>query len=151
MRNGTKLVFGVAMMMGVNGVMAMSQGSPEEAKQLSQEAISAVATLGVDKAFAAFSDPKGKYQKKDLYVFCLDMEGKVLSHAKKPELVGQSLIAFNKYGDEPFKKMVKVASAEKEGWVDYKWPHPASGDIQDKRSYIISQGSELFCGVGAYK
>jgi signal transduction histidine kinase len=133
------------------GVLAADLATPDEAKAMSQKAQAAVNQMGKDKAFAAFSAADGGYKVKDLYVFCMDMEGVMLSHAVKPELVGKNLLNFNKYGDELFKNMVATAKASGEGWVDYKWPYPGTEEIKEKTSYIMTNKEGFFCGVGAYK
>jgi len=129
---------------------AADMGTPEEAKALNQKAVEA-ARADQAKAFADFSDPSGPFQEKDLYVFCMDMQGVMLAHAVKPDLVGKNLIDFNKYGDLLFQDMIKVASTEGSGWVNYNWPHPDSEEVQTKTSYIEAVNSDYFCGVGAYK
>lgn len=132
-------------------VWAAEMATPEEAQAMSEKAAAAVDSMGKDKAFAAFTDAAGGFQAKDLYVFCMDMEGVMLSHAKKPELVGKNLLEFNKYGDFLFKNMVDLAKKDGKGWVDYKWPYPNSEEIRDKTSYIVTNKEGFFCGVGAYK
>lgn len=125
---------------------------PDEAKAMSEKAMEAVKDKGKDNAFATFADTSGGYQEKDLYVFCMDMNGVMLSHAKKPELVGKNLLDFNKYGDLLFQDMIKAAQNDKQGWVNYKWPYPGTEEIKEKTSYIIADNSgDFFCGVGAYK
>jgi len=131
--------------------VASDMATPAEAKTMSQKAQAAVNDMGSEKAFAAFSAEDGGFMDKDLYVFCMGMDGVMLSHAKKPELVGKNLLDFNKYGDELFKNMVAVASGSGEGWVDYKWPYPGSEEIREKTSYILKNNEGFFCGVGAYK
>jgi cytochrome c len=135
----------------MTGAFAGEMATPDEAKALSEKAQAAVNTMGKDKAFAAFADPTGGFQDKDLYVFCLDMDGVALFHAKKPQLVGKNLLSFNKYGDELFKDMVAVAKKDGAGWVDYKWPYPGTDEVREKRSYIMTNNEGFFCGVGAYK
>ncbi len=131
---------------------AADMATPDEAKAMTEKAVQAVDSMGKEKAFAAFADAKGGYQEKDLYVFCMDLNGVMLSHAVKPELVGQNLKDFNKYGDLLFQDMIKVASTEKSGWVDYKWPYPGTDEIKEKTSYVMTDAKgEFFCGVGAYK
>lgn len=130
---------------------AADMATPDEAKAMSQKAQAAVNDMGSDKAFAAFGAADGGFQEKDLYVFCMDLEGKMLSHAKKPQLVGKNLLDFNKYGDELFKQMIVVAKDSGEGWVDYKWPYPGSEEVKEKASYIMTNNEKFFCGVGAYK
>ena len=134
-----------------SATMAADVATPDEAKALSQKAQTAVNTLGAEKAYAAFADPAGGFQAKDLYVFCMDMNGVMTSHAKKPELVGKNLTDFNKYGDFLFKNMVAVAKEKGEGWVDYKWPYPGTDEIKEKTSYVMTNNEGFFCGVGAYK
>ncbi len=138
-----------ALSMSLN-VTAGEMGSPDEAKALSEKAAALVNQTG-EGAFEAFSAADGGFVTKDLYVFCMDLDGKMLSHAKKPELVGKNLIDFNKYGDMLFKDMIAVASDPGTGWVDYRWPYPGTDEIKQKTSYIIKNDKGFFCGVGAYK
>lgn len=130
---------------------AADMATPKEAKAMSEKARSAVNKMGSEEAFEAFADPGGRFQKKDLYVFCMDMDGVMLSHAVKPQLAGKNLLDFNKYGDPLFQEMIAVAKESGEGWVDYKWPHPGSDEIRQKTSYIATNDEGFFCGVGAYK
>jgi len=141
-------ILGVGLMsLAIAGEMA----TPDEAKAMSEKAQAAVNEMGSEKAFAAFSDPSGGFQEKDLYVFCMDNEGVMLSHAKKPELAGKNLKDFNKYGDRLFQEMIAVSTGPGAGWVDYKWPYPGSDEIKEKTSYILKNNEGFFCGVGAYK
>lgn len=128
---------------------ASDMASEEEAQAMSEKAAVLVNEKG-EEAFETFA-AEGDFQVKDLYVFCMDLEGKMLSHAKKPELVGENLLEFNKYGDELFKTMIETAkSDEGKGWVSYKWPYAGTDDLKTKKSYIIKNDKGFFCGVGAY-
>lgn len=146
-----RLIMTLAAATLASATMAADVATPDEAKALSQKAQTAVNTLGAEKAYTAFADPAGGFQAKDLYVFCMDMNGVMTSHAKKPELVGKNLTDFNKYGDFLFKSMVTVAKDKGEGWVDYNWPYPGTEEIKPKTSYIMTNKAGVFCGVGAYK
>ncbi len=148
MRKIFAAIAGAALM---STAVAADMATPTEAKALSQKAQAAVNDMGREKAFAIFGAVDGGFQEKDLYVFCMDLEGTMLSHAKKPKLVGKNLLDFNKYGDELFKDMIAVAKNSEEGWVDYKWPYPGSEEVKEKASYIIMNNEKFFCGVGAYK
>ena len=132
-------------------VCAADMGSPEEARAMSLEAQAAVNEMGREKAFAAFADPNGDYRDRDLYVFCIDMEGVLLSQPIKPELVGKNMYNFNKYGDLLFQDMIATAKDSGAGWVDYRWPYPGTDEIRPKTSYIAMNDEGFFCGVGAYK
>lgn len=125
-------------------------GTEAEAQAMSEKAAKLVDEKG-EAAFETFKAKDGGFQDKDLYVFCMDEKGKMLSHALKQELVGTDMLSFDKYGDKPFEKMVATAmSAEGKGWVDYKWPLPGGTDPQDKKSYVIKNSKGFFCGVGVY-
>ena len=126
-------------------------GTPEEAKSMSLKARTAVNEMGPDQAFAAFADPKGDFRERDLYVFCIDMDGVLLSQPIKPGLVGKNMLNFNKYGDLLFQDMIAVAKESGRGWVDYKWPYPGTDEVRPKTSYIATNDHGFFCGVGAYK
>lgn len=95
------LVFGVA-------AHAADMGTPDEAKAMSEKAAALVNEKG-EAAFADFSASGGEFLKKDLYVFCMDMEGNMLSHAVKPDLVGKNLMGFDKYGEKLFENMIETA------------------------------------------
>jgi methyl-accepting chemotaxis protein len=131
---------------------ADDMATPNEAKAMSVKAAEAVATMDKDQAFALFERADGGFQDKDLYVFCMDMEGVMLAHARKPHLAGKNMLGFNEYGDYLFKDMVSVAASESgAGWVEYKWMYPGSEEIREKATYIIRNEAGFFCGVGAYK
>ncbi len=135
----------------MSAAIADEMATPEEAKAMSQKAQAAVNEMGRDQAFAAFAAEGGGFREKDLYVFCMDLDGVMLSHAIKPELVGKNLLDFNKYGDELFKDMIALAKSSGEGWVDYKWPYPGTDEVREKTSYVMTNKEGFFCGVGAYK
>ena len=128
---------------------AGEMGTPDEAKAMSESAAALVNANG-DAAFAEFSKEGGEFLAKDLYVFCMDMEGKMLSHAVKPALVGKNLLDYDKYGEPLFVNMIEIAKGGS-GWVDYNWPKPGSEEITQKTSYVIKNDEGFFCGVGAYK
>lgn len=125
-------------------------GTEAEAQAMSEKAAKLVDEKG-EAAFETFKAKDGGFQEKDLYVFCMDLNGKILSHPLKEELIGKDMLGFDKYGDKPFEKMVEMGkSAEGKGWVEYKWPLPGGTDPQDKKSYIIKNAKGFLCGVGAY-
>ncbi len=146
-----KLVIAATLSLISGAVFAADMATPDEAKAMSQKAQAAVNEMGSEKAFAAFAAPDGGFKEKDLYVFCMDNDGVMLSHAVKPELVGKNMADFNKYGDDLFKNMIAVSKGAGEGWVDYKWPYPGTEEIKEKTSYVMTNNEGFFCGVGAYK
>lgn len=146
-----KIIATVAGITLMSAATAGEMAAPPEAKDMSEKAQAAVNSMGGEKAFATFADPAGGFQEKDLYVFCMDNEGVMLSHPKKPDLVGKNLKDFNKYGDTLFQDMIDVSTSSGSGWVDYNWPYPGTEEIKEKTTYILTNNEGFFCGVGAYK
>lgn len=146
-----RILAGILVVAFVCPAFASDMGTPDEAKAMSEKAKVAVNSMGHEKAFATFADPNGGFREKDLYVFCVDMDGVLLSQPLKPELVGKNLFDFNKYGDLLFQDMIAVARDSGAGWVEYNWPYPGTDEIKPKTSYIATNDEGFFCGVGAYK
>jgi cytochrome c len=150
-RNMRHIAFGMLAILLAGSACAGEMATPEEAKAMSLKARAAVNEMGRGKAFAAFADPNGGFRDRDLYVFCIDMDGVLLLQPIKPELVGKNMFNFNKYGDLLFQDMIALAKNSGAGWVDYSWPYPGTDEIRSKTSYIATNDAGFFCGVGAYK
>jgi len=146
-----KILSGILTAMLAASAVADEIGTPDEAKAMSLKARDAVNEMGRDKAFAAFADPDGEFRDRDLYVFCIDMDGVLIEQPIKPELVGKNMYNFNKYGDLLFQDMINLVKKSGQGWVDYRWPYPGTDEVRAKTSYVAANDEGFFCGVGAYK
>ena len=147
---GTALVAFSLNVFAADAAAPAAMGTEAEAQAMSEKALAEVDKNG-EAAFETFAKADGGFQDKDLYVFCMDLEGKMLSHPKKPDLIGKNLLDFDKYGDKLFANMVETAkSAEGKGWVEYKWPYTVTEELKAKKSYVIKNSKDFFCGVGAY-
>lgn len=155
------------------------RGSQEEAKALLDKAIAHVNEVGTDKAFADFSRTDGGYVDRDLYVYCLDMEGNafadftrndggfvdrdlyvycadmqgnLLAHGANPTLVGKNLMQIaDPDGHKPIKEQIEIIEANGEGTMDYRWPNPTTKKIEPKSSFFKKLNDGRWCGVGYYK
>lgn len=132
--------------------MAHAKATPDDAKQMVQKGKEYFQKEGKDKALAAFSDPKGEFVKGDLYIYVLDMNGKMLAHPKA-SLVGKD---FTKVKDKSKEgklfavEMVKVANDKGSGWVDYMWDNPETKKVEAKTVYFEKVDGVIICS-GAYK
>jgi len=101
------------------------------------------------QALAAFNDPKGGYQDRDLYVACFTPDGTITAHRDK-SLVGTSATTLK----DPYGKAIgseMVALAQKGGGsLEYKWKSPTTQQVGTKVSFLKNAGKQT-CGVGAYK
>jgi cytochrome c len=141
-----------ALMFGISAIPAPSQAAtPEEAKALSERAAGYMKQAGEEKAFADFSRPDGGFVQGELYVFCYDHDGVNKAHGGNPSFVGKNLLHIkDPDGKEPNAEIVKVGFEQGKGWVDFKWPNPATKKIQPKSAYVIHT-NDVVCGVGYYK
>jgi cytochrome c len=144
---GTALVAGA--LLAVAGVYAGDRGTAAEAQALLDRAVKLVATDGEAKALAAFNDPKGGFQDRDLYVFCLGPDNK-LTASRDPKLVGSDSASIKGPDGRLIGKEIQEIGKKGGGTLEYQWPNPLSNKVETKVSYIKKAGNQI-CGVGAYK
>ena len=124
---------------------AADNGTPAEAEQLVKKGVALVKANGKEKAMAEFNNRKGAFNDRDLYIFAVDFNGKVLAQGGNPKLVGKD---FSKI---PFiRDMIALAKSKGSGWVDYKWTNPVTKKLQSKTSYV-QRIDDYFLGCGVYK
>jgi cytochrome c len=152
MKHRTLICTAAALILGTLAIPTTSlAATPDEAKALSERAADYVTQVGDDKAFADFSRPDGGFVNGELYVFCYDHDGMNKAHGGNPSFVGKNLLHIkDPDGKEPNAEIVKVGFEQGKGWVDFKWPNPATKKIQPKSAYVIHT-NDVVCGVGYYK
>ena len=130
---------------------AADRGTAAEATALVQRAVEYLKANGPAKSYAIFNDTAGQFKDRDLYVFVMDMNGKMLSHGANAKLIGKDLSNLKDSDDKLFiKTMLDVAKTKGKGWVDYKWPHPVTKAIEPKSTYV-EKVDDLIVGCGIYK
>src|ERR1700739_2951773 len=131
--------------------LAAQAATAEEAKTMSEKAPPYIKEVGAEKGFADFSRSDGGFVNGELYVFCYDHDGNNKAHGGNPSFVGKNLLHIkDPDGKEPNAEIVKVGFEQGHGWVDFKWPNPATKKIQPKSAYVIHT-NDVVCGVGYYK
>jgi cytochrome c len=136
---------------GFVGFALAAEGTPAEAKALVKKAIDYMKANGKEKAFAEFSNPKGKFVNGDLYIFVYDMNGKCLAHGFNQKMIGKDLIEM-KDPDGKFyvKERIEIAKTRGSGMQDYKFTNPTSKKLENKTAYI-EKYEDVIVGCGAYK
>lgn len=124
--------------------------TPHDAQTISMRAADLINEKG-RVAIAEFSRLSGGFLVKDGFVFCMTLDGVMISHPLRPQLVGQNLLAYDRYGETLFQEMIQVARSPGHGWVEYKWPYPGTSELRQKMSYIVRNEEGFFCGVAAFK
>ena len=125
-------------------------GTPLEARNLVEKAVSFVTANGEEKALKEFSNPKGKFLKDDLYVFAYDLKGVVLAHPMSPKIIGKNLYNEPDHKGKLFRKeIVDIANSHGSGWVDYYYMNPSTKKERIKITYFHKVGNLIVC-CGAY-
>ncbi|MBI5165945.1 MAG: cache domain-containing protein [Magnetospirillum sp.] len=130
---------------------AAERATADEAMALVKKAVALTKSAGRDKALAAFNDPNGDFQPKDLFIFVQDLKGLMVQHAKNPGLNGKDLSTLKDIDGKLFVAEMMTVSTEKgSGWVEYKWVNPQTKKIDPKMSYV-EKVDDWFIGAGIFK
>jgi signal transduction histidine kinase len=149
MRTFAFLVFAALVAIASPAPAANEYGTKDEAVAMVKRVQAEFKKDGADATFKAVSDKAvAEYHDRDLYPFIYDMTGKCVAHGGNAALIGKDLIGLkDPDGTYMVKALVGVQDA---GWINYKWPDPATKKIEPKVTYVIHVG-DYYVGVGAYK
>ena len=129
---------------------AAEKGTKAEAEAMVKKAVAYYKANGKAKALTEFSNPKGQFVDRDLYIFAYDMNGKCVAHGANQKMIGIDLLAMkDPDGKEYVKERVEIAKTKGQGWQDYKFPNPVSKKIEQKSAFI-EKIDDVILGCGAY-
>lgn len=129
---------------------ALDRGNPEEARALLGKAVAHVRAIGADKALPDFSDAKGRFVDRDLYVTAYDMNGRCLAHGGNPRSIGRdNLNLQDAEGKFLIRERLEIARAKGRGSQDYKFLNPVSRAIEPK-TMLFEKIGEVVLAVGFY-
>jgi signal transduction histidine kinase len=115
-----------------------------------KKAVALIKANGAEKAYAEFSNPKGPFVDRDLYVVVYDMTGKCLAHGANAKMIGRDLIDNKDVdGKEFVKERVEMMKKQASGWQDYKFRNPTTNQIEPKAMYI-ERLNDVIVGCGVY-
>lgn len=123
----------------------------KDAELMVHQGIAYMKKEGKAKALAAFSDPKGPFRYKDLYLMAYDLNGTCLAHGAQKARIGKNFIDETDSEGRPFiRERMEIAKRSGKGWQEYKWANPTTGKIEQKVSYLEVWDGIVVVG-GAYK
>jgi signal transduction histidine kinase len=130
---------------------AEERALPKEAESLVHRAVAFLHHEGKEKALAAFSDPKGQFRYRDLYIMVYDLNGKCLAHGAKADRIGKSLAEDKDADGKSFvKERIQIAKEKGKGWQEYKFENPATRKVEAKVAYF-ERVEDFIVASGAYK
>ncbi len=124
------------------------QATTTEAEMMVHTAVELVHREGKDKALAVFNDSKGPFTYLDLYVFALDLDGKVVAHGRTPAFLGRNDTKDpkSKYGFAA--RVLEIGKGPGTGWLEYEIENPESHKVERKVAYVERVGDIVIsCGV----
>jgi cytochrome c len=127
-------------------------GTAEEARALAERALVHIHDVGREQAFADFSRPDGGFVAGELYIFCQDISGVVVAHGGNPKLVGRNMSDVR--GPDGRLANVEInhlGLTQGSGWLEFRWPNPATKRIELKAAYVLKVDDHTVCGSGYYK
>lgn len=144
------LAIGCMLAVGAGVATAADAGSKDEAVALVKKAAGFMQANGAEKAYAEFSNPKGQFVDRDLYIVVYDMNGKCLAHGANAKMIGRDLIDNKDVdGKEFVKERVDMMKKQPSGWQDYKFRNPVSNQVEPKSMYI-QRVNDVIVGCGVY-
>jgi cytochrome c len=119
----------------------------EEAIALVKRAVVVITERGPEKAYAEITK---RFHDRDLYITVINLDGKVLAHGQRGNLVGRNLIdAKDPDGKLFIKERVELAREQSAFWYSYKWQNPATKEIEPQEAYCERLNDIVVCG-GVY-
>ena len=126
--------------------------TPQDVQALVERAVAHIRDVGRERAFADFSRPDGGFVDGELYVYCDAADGTVIAHGGNPHLVGVNLLNVrDPDGKLPNVEMRRIAFTQGSGWLEFRWPDPATKRIELKNAYVLKVDDNTMCGSGYYK
>jgi hypothetical protein len=131
-------------------------GTPDEAKAMLMKAVAAVKA---DKANALdmFNKGEGGFRDRDLYVFCVNLDGKevAIGNPNTRKNLGNNIRAARDSTGKAFGQEIYAAVQEPEGEVtevNYVWLRPGADKTPVPKVTLVTRVSDdLCCGVGYHK
>ena len=131
----------------VTPATAAEFATKEEAVAMVKKAVVFMKEQGTEKAYAEFSTKGGKFHDRDLYITVLNLDGKVLAHGQREDLIGKSLMGIKDPDGKLFvKERVELARKQPTFWQNYKFMNPATKKVEPKEMYCELLKQDMVCG-----
>ena len=140
-------------MLSLSGVLCVKSDPVESKKEaavsLVREARGYFEKEGRGKTLEELNKKDGKFNRGGSYVFAYSIEGVLLAHPHKKNLVGKDLSGWIDTDGNFFRKEI-VAKARRDGsgWVKYVYDNPETGKSENKMTYFERAGDLILsCGI----
>ncbi len=122
------------------------RGTATQAVAMVERAVAYITANGQENAFKEFNNPKGQFVDRDLYIWVVDLNGKILAHGADAGLIGKNLIDLRDVDGKAFlRDATRLAKVKNTGWFDYKWTNPVTKEIESKSTYFQRVSDFIVC------
>lgn len=137
------VVLGLAMI-----ASAGERGTAKEAVSLVDKAVRLLSEKGPDELIRVVNLRKAPYTDRDLYLFVIGPDEKIVAHGFDPARIGITASDLYDGDGQPYGSlMLKYANAEGR-WLAYRASDPITGKMADKKSWVRRHdGYIIGCGV----
>ncbi len=129
----------------------------DQAKAFVKQAVDFAKKNPKEKFLEEVSGTKGQFhfnkgQNHDLYIFIYDLEGKVVAHGVRRELVGVNRWASKDPDGKPWiQEWTALVKAKGNGWIEYKELNPAQNNKVMKKASFVELFNGMVIGAGIYE
>ena len=114
------------------------------------DAASLIDSVGKVTGFRTILNRESGFVDGDLYLFSINFNGVLYANSIDPSSVGAIILNTKGPDGRMFvREMIELAKSKNEGWIDYPFFDPCTGDIAIKSSYILRVDDYLL-GAGYY-
>ena len=138
-------------------VCPLAAQTRDQAKAFVKQAVEFAKKNPKEKFLEEVSGVKGQFhfnkgQNNDLYIFVYDLEGKVLAHGVRRELVGVVRWTAKDPDGRPWiQDWTKLVKEKGNGWIEYKELNPAQGNKVMKKASFVELHEGMVIGAGVYE
>jgi hypothetical protein len=145
------------LLLSASAVLTLAAQTRDQARGFVKEAVEFARKNPRDKFLEEVSGTNGQFhfrkgQNNDLYIFVYDLEGKVLAHGVRRELVGLNRWASKDPDGKPWiQDWTRLVKEKGSGWIEYKELNPAQGNKVMKKASWVELHDGMVIGAGIYE
>ncbi|MFZ1376053.1 MAG: cache domain-containing protein [Geothrix sp.] len=148
---------GIIVALALAAVVPLAAQTRDQAKAFVKQAVEFAKKNPKEKFLEEVSGVKGQFhfnkgQNNDLYIFVYDLEGKVLAHGVRRELVGVNRwTAKDPDGKSWIQDWTKLVKEKGNGWIEYKELNPSQNNKVMKKASFVELFNGMVVGAGIYE
>jgi len=101
-----------------------------------------------EAAFAAMTAPSQTFVDRDLYIFVVGPDARVVAHGADASRMGLDVTGITDADGFAYGQAILDVATPEGVWLDYKREDPLTGLVEEKSSWLRRHGAYIFgCGI----